>query len=91
MKKPTPQEVEEYAKSIDFGLDGEAFCDFYMSKGWLIGKSPMKNWEAAVRTWKRMDKKTGVERNCIRCQINFGIADREDATGQKYYLCESCK
>jgi len=55
--KPTPQEVTEYAKSIEYILDGEAFCDFYESKGWVVGKSPMKSWPAAVRTWKRMDKK----------------------------------
>jgi len=52
-KKPTPQEVSDYAKSIEFDLNGEEFCDYYDSKGWKIGKTPMKNWEAAVRTWKR--------------------------------------
>ena len=55
--RPTPQEVEEYARSIDYNIDGEAFCDFYTSKGWVIGKSPMKSWEACVRTWRRMDRK----------------------------------
>ncbi len=54
--KPTPAEVEEYARTIDYTIDGEAFCDFYESKGWMIGKSPMKCWKACVRTWKRMDK-----------------------------------
>lgn len=56
-QKPTPQQVTEYAASIDFVLDGEAFCDFYESKGWKIGKSPMVDWKAAVRTWRRMDRK----------------------------------
>ena len=55
--RPTPQEVEEYALTIDYVIDGEAYCDFYASKGWKIGKSPMVDWKAAVRTWKRMDKK----------------------------------
>jgi len=55
--KPTPKEVTEYALSIDYTLDGEAFCDFYESKGWMIGRSPMKSWPAAVRTWKRLDRK----------------------------------
>ena len=52
-QKPTPFEVEDYARTIDFRLDGRAFVDFYESKGWMIGKSPMKNWQAAVRTWKQ--------------------------------------
>jgi hypothetical protein len=51
---PTAEEVSEYAKSIDFqDFDPQQFVDFYASKGWMIGKSPMKDWQAAVRTWKR--------------------------------------
>ncbi|MFA5321984.1 MAG: hypothetical protein WC373_04865 [Smithella sp.] len=50
--KPLPSEVSEYAKSIGFNLDGQKFCDYYEAKGWVIGKSPMKSWKAAVRTWK---------------------------------------
>lgn len=55
--RPTPQEVEEYAHSIDYNIDGEQFCDFYTSKGWTVGRSAMKDWRACVRTWKRMDMK----------------------------------
>ena len=62
MTKPTPQAVTDYAKSIDFELDGEAFCDFYLSKGWLVGKAPMKDWQAAVRTWKRSSYKRTKKR-----------------------------
>jgi len=51
--KPTAEEVTEYAKSIDFKLDGNDFVDFYESKGWRVGKTPMKSWPAAVRTWKK--------------------------------------
>lgn len=50
--KPTPEEVTDYAKTIGFVLDGRAFCDFYESRGWLIGRVSMKDWKAAVRTWK---------------------------------------
>lgn len=57
-KKPTPREVEAYAETIDFHIDGHAFSDFYDAKGWLVGKTPMKDWKAAVRNWKRRDMKT---------------------------------
>ena len=50
--KPSVQEVTAYAESIGFNLDGQQFVDFYESKGWKIGNSPMKDWRAAVRTWK---------------------------------------
>jgi hypothetical protein len=58
--KPKPEQVKEYGLSIGFPIDGEEFCDFYEAKGWKIGNSPMKNWEACVRTWKRnWQKRTG--------------------------------
>jgi hypothetical protein len=50
--KPTPGEVEAYANAIGFKISGSQFCDFYGSKGWVVGRSPMKDWKAAVRTWK---------------------------------------
>lgn len=49
--KPTPQEVTAYAESTGFKLNGEEFCAFYESKGWMIGKNHMKNWQGAARTW----------------------------------------
>lgn len=50
--KPTGPEVSEYAQSIGFSLDGEVFVSYYESKGWVVGRAAMKNWKAAVRTWK---------------------------------------
>ena len=50
---PSPQEVEAYVQ-----IDGKAFCDFYESKGWMIGKNKMKNWRSATRTWLRREQKT---------------------------------
>ena len=52
-RKPTPQEVTDYSKEIDYPLDGEAWCDCYEQKDWMVGKSRMKDWRAAVRNWKR--------------------------------------
>ena len=31
--------------------EGEKFFNFYTSKGWLVGKSKMKDWKAAARNW----------------------------------------
>jgi len=52
-KKPTLQEVESYCSGRGNAVDAGQFIDFYESKGWKIGKSPMKSWEASVRTWER--------------------------------------
>lgn len=56
MKKPTVDEISEYCSQRGNGIDSEAFWDFYQSKGWVVGKAPMKDWRAAVRTWERKQR-----------------------------------
>ena len=50
---PTVDEVREYCLERKNNVDPERFVDFYASKGWMIGKSKMKDWKAAVRTWEK--------------------------------------
>lgn len=54
---PTTDEVSAYAKEKGYLIDADRFVDFYASKGWLVGKSPMKDWKAAVRNWALRDRK----------------------------------
>jgi len=62
--KPTPQEIEAYARSVDLIVDGTAFCDWFESVGWVVGKNrPMKDWKASTRNWARRDSKTSPGRN----------------------------
>ena len=55
---PTPEEVTAYAKERGKAIDGDRFVDFYVSKGWMVGKNKMKDWKAAVRNWTRAEKPT---------------------------------
>lgn len=53
---PTVDEVKEYANSINYtSLNSQLFVDTYEARGWMIGKNKMKDWRAAVRTWKGRD------------------------------------
>ena len=54
-QKPTAEEIDAYCKERGNGIDARKFYDFYESKGWVVGKSPMKDWKAAVRTWEQRD------------------------------------
>lgn len=56
--KPTVAEVDAYCKERKNGIDAEAFVAFYESKGWLIGKNPMKSWKSAIITWEKSRKQT---------------------------------
>lgn len=38
--------------------DAERFFSYYESNGWKVGKNPMKDWQAAFRTWERNRIKT---------------------------------
>lgn len=52
-QKPTVEQVRAYCQERRNSIDAEEFVDFYESKGWLVGKTPMKDWKASVRTWER--------------------------------------
>ena len=61
---PSPSDVQEYGNSLNPPFDeADQFVSFYESKGWLVGKSKMKDWKSAVRGWharnKTTKKKTG--------------------------------
>jgi hypothetical protein len=54
---PTLEEVRTYCQErLRLGKrapDPEAWLDHYVSNGWRVGKNPMRDWRAAVRTWER--------------------------------------
>jgi len=84
MSRPTVQEVKAYILEQGYQVDPVSFCDFYESKGWLVGKAPMKDWRAAVRTWARrrdQDKAPKVD--------NFGgkLATKEGRDGLPCAYC----
>ena len=54
---PTAEEVIDYCRSRQNGIDPEKFVDFYTSKDWFIGKNKMKDWKSAVRTWEKREAK----------------------------------
>ena len=62
-KRPKDIEVKIYCIERQNNVDYEAFCSFYDSKNWMVGKNKMKDWKAAVRTWeKRSYKKSTMSK-----------------------------
>lgn len=49
-----PSQAQVAAYMQEQGMDdlSEKWLAFYEAKGWQIGKNKMKDWKAAVRTWK---------------------------------------
>lgn len=63
---PTVEEVAAYCRERNNRIDPQTFVDFYASKGWVVGKTKMKDWKAAVRTWEKRDGNGQPER-----KVNF--------------------
>lgn len=54
---PTADQVREYCLENGYSVDPERFVNHYTSNGWKVGgKTPMKDWRAAVRNWEQRDK-----------------------------------
>lgn len=54
---PEIEEIKKYfieKKSSEF--EAEKYFNFYQSKGWMVGKSKMKNWQAAANGWISRNK-----------------------------------
>jgi len=69
-KKPKEIEVKIYCIERQNNVDYESFYDFYESKGWMVGKSKMKDWKAAVRNWERGVQKKPRTMSKLDYQIN---------------------
>ena len=49
---PSVEDVRAYCLERSNRIDPQQFVDFYTANGWMVGKSKMKDWRAAVRTWE---------------------------------------
>lgn len=48
---PSLEEVRKFCYSEKYLIDAQRFYNYYTSNGWKVGRNPMKDWKAAVRTW----------------------------------------
>lgn len=75
---PTLEEVTAYVLERGSKVDPQGFIDFYASKGWMVGKTPMKDWKAACRNaenWERWDRNRSSGRNEVKTAADYGGDD----------------
>lgn len=70
-QKPTLEDIRQYCQEKELNVDAEQFFNFYESKGWVVGKSPMKNWRAAVCTWSKREKEIPQRKRSTRQESVF--------------------
>jgi len=65
IKRFTPPSIDEvsiYISENKFNVDAQSFIDHYTTNGWKQGgKTQIKDWKAAVRTWNNRSKTTKSE------------------------------
>ena len=76
-KPPTIDEVKAYCKKRNNNVDAQKFVDFYQSKGWMVGKSKMKDWEACVRTWEKETSKNVDKKEVLTSSVDYGEKIRQ--------------
>ncbi|MBO5196806.1 MAG: hypothetical protein J6C03_06910, partial [Clostridia bacterium] len=53
---PSLDDVKAYALERGSAVDCEKFYDHYSAVGWMMGKTPIKDWKAAFRKWEKTEK-----------------------------------
>ncbi len=71
---PTVDAVRAYCLERGNSVDAEYFVSYYESNGWMVGKSRMKDWKAAVRTWEKRERPGGQKKNAFH---NFSQRDTD--------------
>ena len=89
-QKPTLDELTTYKQKANLALvDCEVFFDFYESKGWVVGKNPMKDWQAAMRNWDRTERERGGK--CKNNSLSLSVEDVRRFGGDVSYYLESTR
>lgn len=83
---PTETEVADYCRERGKGVDPERWFAHYTSNGWRVGRNPMRDWRAAVRTWERneLNRDNPHENHARHREPRKSLADQtlEWAAGQ---------
>jgi len=63
---PSQNEISIYISENKLNVSAQSFFDFYTANGWKVGKNPMKDWRATVRTW---NNRNSAEKSAYRHPI----------------------
>lgn len=77
---PTLDMVSAYCQERNNSVDPKNFMDYCGSKGWVVGKTRMVDWQAAVRTWenKEWNKKKVNSGDKIVEEILALVAEKQE-------------
>lgn len=74
--KPTIEQLKEYMREQGMNDIAENWLNHYEANGWKVGKNPMKDWKASVRTWKTNQKNNLPSQQVVHKKV-FTLSDYE--------------
>lgn len=74
--KPTIEQLKEYMREQGMNDIAENWLNHYEANGWKVGKNPMKDWKASVRTWKTNQKNNSATPQIVHKKV-FTLSDYE--------------
>lgn len=73
---PTLEEVTAFVKERGSKVDPQGFIDYYAARGWMTGRTPIRDWKAVCRSaesWERWDKTPAAsDRDRLRTEADYG-------------------
>ncbi len=78
---PSVDDVRAYAQEKGYNIDPEHFVDYYTSNGWRVGRNPMKDWRATVRTWASRDR----AQSPVQGSQSLGVGEFINSKGIRTY------
>ena len=77
---PTVEEVDGYCREKGLKVEATTFVNHYDSVGWTVGKSPMRDWRAACRTWSSREQKPAAKPAKTVREQQYSQRDYADGT-----------
>lgn len=93
---PDHDQVKAYCQERGAVVDPELWLAHYQANGWRVGKNPMKDWRAAIRTWERNGIEPQAAPGCPRtapgcCCGVTGAKPQVKARDGKTMVCRNCR
>ena len=85
-RPPTEEEVRRYCEAKAYTFDPAYFFQYYQTKGWHMGKSPMQSWQAAADFWQlKVPEFINHQKQTTNAQSPISRQDLEERDRQRRY------
>lgn len=76
--RPTIQEIKDFISENSFSVNAESFFNYYEANGWMVGRSKMKSWQAAIRNWNSKDWRRNKQKDSPKREFEMAGSDSMD-------------